>query len=55
VYAKPVNADEPLISFYQTGCFTAMIENPKIVSRVYSCSLIANSTTRKEKSVVMGK
>jgi hypothetical protein len=23
VYAKPVNADEPLISFYQTGCFTA--------------------------------
>jgi hypothetical protein len=34
VYAKPVNADEPLISFYQTGCFTAMIENPKIVSRV---------------------
>lgn len=35
VYMKtPVNADEPLISFYQTGCFTAMIENPKIVSRV---------------------
>lgn len=34
VYAKPVNADDPLISFYQTGCFTAMIKNPKVVSRV---------------------
>lgn len=33
VFAQPVGKDSPTISFYQTGCFTAMIENPKIVKR----------------------
>jgi len=33
VIAKPVNGRGTRVSFYQTGCFTAMLENPKIIRK----------------------
>lgn len=31
VTAKPLDKEKPIVSFYQTGCFTAMLENPRII------------------------
>ena len=33
VTSKPVKGRGPKVSFYQTGCFTAMLENPKLVRK----------------------
>jgi spermidine synthase len=33
VTAKPVKGRGPKVSFYQTGCFTAMLESPKLVKK----------------------
>ena len=38
VYARPVGKTKPTVSFYQTGCFTAMLPEPNIVSRRKSCA-----------------
>jgi hypothetical protein len=34
VFAVPVKGRGPKVSFYQTGCFTAMLEKPKVVAKM---------------------